>query len=79
MPFLVSTPKNATVTIRRIFAGRHAREYLADLGVLEGEHVKVIKNDFGPIIIEVKNTRIALGRGLASKIEVGDVSTNELP
>ena len=60
----------------RILAGIRARQFLADLGIIEGENVRVIKNNFGPLIVEVKGTRIALGRGLATKIEVSDGLTS---
>lgn len=58
------------VIIHTINAGRKAHRFLADLGIHEGEKIRVIKNDTGPIIVEVRGTRVALGRGLVSKIEV---------
>jgi len=61
---------NGVLTISEINAGNKAHRFLADLGIHAGEKIKVIKNDSGPIIIEVKGTRVAIGRGLASKIEV---------
>ena len=62
--------KNGIITIAHIRAGSKAHRFLADLGIHEGEKIRVVKNDEGPIIVEVKGTRVAIGRGLASKIEV---------
>ncbi len=62
--------ENGIHTIVNIRAGSKAHRFLADLGIHAGEKIKVIKNDSGPVIIEVKGTRVAIGRGLAAKIEV---------
>lgn len=62
--------ENGIMTIVNILAGSKAHRFLADLGIHTGEKIKVIKNDSGPVIIEVKDTRVAIGRGLAAKIEV---------
>jgi len=44
---------------------------MASLGLTEGSSVKVIQNfGRGPMIILVRDTRIALGRGEAEKIMV---------
>ena len=62
--------KNGILTIVNIIAGNKAHRFLADLGIHAGEKIKIIKNDSGPVVIEVKGTRVAIGRGLAAKIEV---------
>ena len=67
---LVKVHENGIVTVRSIKAGHKALRFLADLGIHEGEKIRVVKNDIGPLIVEVKNTRVAVGRGLAKKIEV---------
>ncbi|MHA1828548.1 MAG: FeoA family protein [Candidatus Heimdallarchaeaceae archaeon] len=76
MTSLDTISPNNEVKVVRILAGIRARQFLADLGIIEGENVRVIKNNFGPLIVEVKGTRIALGRGLATKIEVSDGLTS---
>lgn len=58
------------VTVTKINAGFKAHHFLADLGIHEGEEIQIVKNDVGPIIVKVKGTRVALGRGLAEKIEI---------
>jgi len=43
---------------------------LQEMGVLEGALLKVLKNDFGPLILCVFGSRIAIGRNACKKIEV---------
>ena len=73
MSTAISLPEineNEIVLIHAINAGRKAHRFLADLGLHVGERIRIVKNDTGPIIIEIKGTRVALGRGLAGKIIV---------
>ena len=67
---LISCQIGKIATVKKINAGYKAHQFLADLGVHEGEKVRIVKNDFGPIIVEIKDTRVAIGRGLAEKITV---------
>ncbi len=55
-----------------ILGGRMATKRLADLGVTPGTKVKVLRNApfHGPIEIEARDSRLVLGRGLASKVLV---------
>jgi ferrous iron transport protein A len=47
------------------------RKRLADLGLNLGMTVRVIQRDrHGPLILAVKDARLALGRGMAHKIMV---------
>jgi len=46
---------------------------LSDLGMVPSTKIKVIKsNPPGPMLVEVRKTRIALGRGFAMKIMVSN-------
>jgi ferrous iron transport protein A len=57
------------VKISSMDCGREFSRRLCDLGLFEGTKVKITKNDnFGPIIIQILNSKIALGRGEANKI-----------
>jgi len=54
------------LTGRRIFVGR-----LASLGFTPGVAVQVLQNvGHGPVLVLVRDTRVALGRGEADKIRV---------
>lgn len=44
---------------------------LLDLGLTKGCHFKIIQGSrFGPVLVEVRGTRIALGHGLARRLIV---------
>ena len=59
-------------TIVELFAlkgGWGSRKRLAELGFVEKEKIRILKNsDFGPIVLEVKGARIAIGRQEAQNI-----------
>ncbi|NPD88308.1 MAG: hypothetical protein HGN29_06275 [Asgard group archaeon] len=67
---LIDIDENKIVLVKEISAGYKAQRFLADLGIHEGERIRVTKNDVGPVIVEVKGTRVAIGRGLAIKVKV---------
>lgn len=67
---LIDIDENKIVLVKQISAGYKAQRFLADLGIHEGEKIRITKNDVGPVIVEIKGTRVAVGRGLASKINV---------
>ena len=55
--------------------GRGMRRRLLDMGLSVGAPVKVlVSNPPGPVLVGVRGTRLALGRGLAMKIlvEIGE-------
>ena len=58
------------VKIKCVKCGHNFRNRLGDLGLYDGAEVEIIKNDqFGPLIIKIFDSKIALGRGEASKIQ----------
>lgn len=59
------------VRIHRIRGGHHFLRRLAPLGFTPGAELRVVQNyGHGPIIVNLRDTRVALGRGEAAKIEV---------
>ena len=51
--------------------GDSAMAKLADMGLLPGERIKVINNTgIGPVTLEIKGSKVAIGHGLARKIMV---------
>lgn len=60
-----------TKTIRDFRGKDDVKRHLQDLGFIKGEQVKVINENEGGLILLVKGSRIALNKGLASKIMVG--------
>jgi Fe2+ transport system protein FeoA len=52
-------------------AGRGLEGRLAAMGLVPGAEIEVLRNSpQGPFLIAVKGSRIALGRGMAQKIQV---------
>ncbi len=56
--------------IRRIGGKDEARRFLENLGFTVGEKVRIVSSNHGNVIIQVKDSRIAVSRGIASKIMV---------
>ncbi|MCK4260716.1 MAG: ferrous iron transport protein A [Halanaerobiales bacterium] len=59
--------------IKEIVGGKGFRERLMEMGFNKGSTIKVIRNDSGPLIVIVKESRMAVGRGMAQKIFVEGV------
>ena len=56
--------------IRRIGGGPSVRAHLENLGLVEGEPVRVVADIAGNLIVQVKEARIAISRELAVRIMV---------
>jgi ferrous iron transport protein A len=60
-----------SVRIQRIQGGYHCLSRLASLGFTPGARLKVVQNfGHGALIVALRDTRVALGRGEADKILV---------
>jgi len=70
MPLPMASP-GEVVRVVDIRAGRGLARRLADMGLLLGVNIRVISSQMpGPVVVEVKGTRLALGYGMAQKILV---------
>ncbi|MDX9916775.1 MAG: FeoA family protein [Gudongella sp.] len=67
---LSSLKANRKCRVKNISGGGFARRRLHELGFIAGAEVKVVKNDFGPVIVSLSGNKLAIGRGLASHIVV---------
>ncbi len=54
--------------IKEINGCADVRKRLFELGLRRGARIRIVKNDIGPLIVNVSGCKMALGRGLASKI-----------
>ena len=64
-------PEETLVRLYRIERGWNLKRRLTELGFIENEPIRIVKNSgFGPIVLEVKGSRFAIGRGQAQKILV---------
>ena len=76
-PQLVSLdkiPSGTSVFVRKMEGGRELVTRLTALGLSIGSQLKVLQNRaHGPLLVLVRDTRIALGRGQAIKILVEEL------
>ena len=59
-----------TFTILRLGGSAEVKKHLEDLGFVVGGDVQVINTVSGNIIVNVKDTRVAISKELAGKIMV---------
>ncbi len=71
---LSATRRGETVRLVQIEAGRRLTHRLAELGLTPGVTLHVVHKNGGPMLVAVRGTRLALGRGVAEKIQVVPVS-----
>ncbi len=70
MPLAMVSP-GEEVRLVAINGGHRLRKRLADLGLNVGANVRVIQRDgHGPLILAVRDSRLAMGIGMAHKILV---------
>ena len=69
MPLSMAVP-GAETTVRKISGRDETRRFLASLGFVEGGSVTVISELGGNLIVNVKNTRLALSKSMANRIFV---------
>ena len=68
---LTTLRSGQTATIQSLCGGAGFRSRLAALGFTPGASIKMLQNlGQGPIIVTIRDTRIALGRGEACRIRV---------
>jgi Fe2+ transport system protein FeoA len=66
---LSSTKTGQEVKLVTIKAGQCLKNRLSSMGLVPGVNFKVLRNDMcGQLILEVKNSKIAIGRGMADKV-----------
>jgi Fur family transcriptional regulator, ferric uptake regulator len=68
---LGSVPSGASVRIRALSGGHTFRSRLACLGFTPGADLRMLQNSgHGPVLVALRDTRVALGRGEASQVLV---------
>ncbi|MCK4452027.1 MAG: ferrous iron transport protein A [Anaerolineales bacterium] len=64
--------------VRQLAGGRGFVSRLATLGFTLGVEVNMVQNfGHGPLIVMVRDTRVALGRGEAMKVLVGRMTNDQ--
>ncbi|WP_456343017.1 FeoA family protein [Thermovibrio sp.] len=67
---LYEVKEGSRVKILNITGGHGVKNRLAAIGLFPGAEVKVVKSPPGPVIVEVAGSRVAVGQGMAKKVEV---------
>ena len=69
MPLTMARP-GETVVIRKITGRDEVRQHLAELGFVVDESVTVISEMAGNLILQVKDSRVAVDRTRANRIMI---------
>ncbi len=70
MPLTMATAGEKNI-IRKIGGKEETRRFLENLGFVAGGDVTVVSEIGGNMIVNVKDSRVAIGRDMANKIMVG--------
>ena len=69
MPLTMVSP-GETVTIRKVIGKDQVRQHLAELGFVVDSQVTVVNELAGNLILQVKDSRVALDKTMANRIMV---------
>ena len=69
MPIVIA-PLNVDLRIVKILVDEKLKRHLESLGITINSTIKIISNQGGNIIVMVKDGRLALDRGISTKILV---------
>ena len=67
---LTMTKTGETVTIRKITGKDEVRQHLSELGFVVDSDVTVVSEIAGNLILQVKDSRIALDKTMANRIMI---------
>lgn len=70
MMLLTMARPGETVVIRKITGRDEVRQHLAELGFVVDESVTVISEMAGNLILQVKDSRVAVDRTMANRIMI---------
>ena len=69
MPLTMLNP-GESASIVRVGGNEETKRFLENLGFVAGSEVKVISSHEGHIIAQIKESRVAVSKGIANKIMV---------
>jgi ferrous iron transport protein A len=68
---LAMAKKGETLKVVSLRGGWGIHKKLTDMGLTSGVNIRVINSQMpGPVVIELRGSRVALGRGIAQRIMV---------
>ena len=59
--------------VDKLEGGEILGKKLMEMGMYKGSLIEIVKNDAGPLIIKIGQTKVVLGRGMAQKVVVKEV------
>lgn len=75
MKYLSEISSGKIVGILKIEGGMELRARLAAMGINVGQKLSIISNGHpGPFVLRVKDSKMVLGRGMANKIVVSEIT-----
>ncbi|MCF8033307.1 MAG: transcriptional repressor [Desulfarculaceae bacterium] len=69
LPLTLAAP-GERVRVERMSGGEQSQRHLTDLGISLGGELEVISTSGGAMVVAVGGTRLALGQGVAAKVQV---------
>jgi Fe2+ transport system protein FeoA len=69
LPLTLATPGEELILVA-INGGDALRHRLTELGLVPGVNFRVLQSEGGPLLLAVRDARLAIGRGMAHKILV---------
>lgn len=69
LPLTMCRPREVAY-IKKISGRNEVRQHLADLGFVVGEKVTVVSELAGNLIVQIKESRVALSKDMACRIMV---------
>jgi len=67
---LAMTAVGETVRLVHIDAGKKLKHRLTELGLTPGVKITVVQHNGGPLLVAVRDSRVAIGQGTAHKMRV---------
>ncbi|MFA4016567.1 MAG: hypothetical protein RUDDFDWM_001677 [Candidatus Fervidibacterota bacterium] len=68
---LSELPEGSRGIVHATYGGRGMLARLSAMGLTVGTEVTVVQNPFvGPVVVDVRGVRLAIGRGMATRIMV---------
>lgn len=67
---MIACPQNVRCKVVALNGGRRFLNNLETTGIYIGKSIKILRNEFGRLIVEIDGRSYTLGKGMASKILV---------
>lgn len=67
---LIMAPREELLTIEKVSGNEKLRKHLSDMGFVPGAEIVVLNQLAGNLIVNVKQSRVAIGKDMANRIKV---------